>query len=726
MFLAASLSSVTSVGASPFEGEESSRRSSSSHTGAGEKRKATVLGEDIKTPKKTRGDDVSPQEASSQAPLDIAGEVIQDPSLGDFVVLPKEVLGMIFSHLEKPLVMRKVSTATKAIVDTQVPFPVAIENIERYLKGPEKNPQFCIDRPVALTGNSFDLKETKARFPQGTIFKGGDLVLYGVEEFYALPEGATARLYVDTLEQAKTISSKVQGKGVKVEVLALSCEMSWQRYLQKETVRRLNRNQLQALHDNKERLIFLLAFHNGIHYLDAFVQAGIVERIYGAGNVPVDVNKIFSPLDRLGTDIEKYKIFRQLSSNVVGQCLREGVVFDTLLDSLASLPDHKTRVYVTNHLNGMRLDDTHFYRGGSSHFKQLVNFLAMQMTAKKPIQLKAIDTTRLYKSCGIVLSLMIGDCLSKIDQKDAHAILQFLTPSHVNTPFHIHAYLTNVAGGGKLFEKECFEQMLAAFAGFEYPELNYTFDLGYDQHPLYQGELRESLFRVQRQLFQSTSLQQPHNGEDKAKRRQTLIWGAQTLNCLKRLEKYGRSQKTAALSVEEFAHAFKKEDPINQARLQIHVDAFFNAAKEIETLPTLLRGSVMNMITKRLVDLTYDPQKKAPDGKLCVDLAKAFIKAVINAPQEEMTDHLAVHELTNSFVRFFSPIPQMLEQAVAALARITHPKIREDAIKELPQAFTPNLSGRKQALVFLRKFSQKNKVLQSEDRLDLRPSRLEI
>lgn len=134
----------------------------------------------------------------------------------------------------------------------------------------------------------------------------------------------------------------------------------------------------------------------------------------------------------------------------------------------------------------------------------------------------------------------------------------------------------------------------------------------------------------------------------------------------------------------------------------------------------------MNMITKRLVDLTYDPQKKAPDGKLCVDLAKAFIKAVINAPQEEMTDHLAVHELTNSFVRFFSPIPQMLEQAVAALARITHPKIREDAIKELPQAFTPNLSGRKQALVFLRKFSQKNKVLQSEDRLDLRPSRLEI
>ena len=54
MFLAASLSSVMSVGASPFEEEESSRPSSSSHTGADEKRKATGLGEDTKTTKKSK------------------------------------------------------------------------------------------------------------------------------------------------------------------------------------------------------------------------------------------------------------------------------------------------------------------------------------------------------------------------------------------------------------------------------------------------------------------------------------------------------------------------------------------------------------------------------------------------------------------------------------------------------------------------------------------------
>jgi hypothetical protein len=719
MFLAASLSSVMSVGASPFEGEESSCRSSSSHTGAGEKRKATVLGEDTKTPKKTRGDDLSVQEESLQAPLAIAGDVIQDASLGDLVVVPKEVLGMIFSHLENPLVMRKVSTATKAIVDTQVPFPVSIENIARYLKGPEINPHFSMDRPVALKGESLDLRKAKARFPQGTIFKGGNLVLYGVDEFYALPEGATARLFVDTAEQAKTILTKVQGKGVKVEVLALSCELNWEKYLQTETVRRLNPDQLQALHNNKKRLISLVAFNNGVRYLDWFVQAGIVERRYGPGDVPVDVNKIFSPFDRLGTDIEKYNIFRSMSPNIFKQCLRQGFVFDTVLESLASLPDYKTRLYVVSRLNDLVLDDVYFYRGTPNHFKQLVTFLAANMTSERPAPLRTIDISRLYKICGIVPSLMMGESFSKIDPKDASIILQFLTRSHIN------AYWTDVADGKKRFEQNSFEQMLFSLKGFDYSALDHIFALGYDQNPLNQSWMSESLFGVLQELFHSTSLQQPHNGEDKVKRRQTLIWGAQALKGLQHLEKHGRSEKTSALFVKEFSHAFKEENPVNRARPQIHVDAFFNAANEIENLPSLLRGPVMNMITKPLVDLTYDAEKKAPDGKLCVDLAKALIKALINDRQAYITDHLAVHELTNPFVKFFSEEPEMLTDAVAAVARIADPKIREGAIKEVPQAFASNPTGRKKALLFLKKPSKINKALQSENHPDCRPSRLE-
>jgi hypothetical protein len=709
MFLAASLSSVMSVGASPFEEEESSRPSSSSHTGADEKRKATGLGEDTKTTKKSRGKASDTKKVTSETLLAVAGEVMRDPSLGDLVALPKEVLGFVFSKLENPLLMRQVSKATRHIIDTQLAFPVHITKIDRYLKGPEGNRDFAVGRPVALVGVAINLKKEKERFPQGTIFRGGQLAFFGEDELSELPEGARAFVHVDEAAQAKALLARTSGRRISAAPLEKLLEGHWQRYLQTKAVKSLNEDQLQILMNNKKRLIFLTGLKNGVQYLDWFVQAAIlIRRFDAAAGAPMDANRSFELFDRLGTGTEKYKIFSVLKQDLFGTWLSCDFGFDTVMNSLASLPDHKTRMYVASNLgHTMVWSDYDFYMGEPSGFKQLVDFLAADVSGKRAAWLPSMNMPYSYAHYGVGVTFTLADILSKVERTEvARDVYRCLNKKI------IEAYWTGARIGERRFDQESFEAMVLGLADLPSQQLRHAvLALAFGEkrtrkvipHPLL-DELTH--------IFKSQPLQQPQRGIDKPRLRKAWSLGIQILRCWTSLQTEGRSHDSVAHSLRTFVNAFTQADLMGEMGLQessskIHVDALLEAVREVENANTSRRGMIIDLITRTLVDLTYDPEKKAPDGKLCVDLAKALL----NGEQEEITEHLAVHELTKPFVRFFSEEPQMLTDAVAALAKIKDPKIRQGAMNEAAQAFAPDPGGREKALLFLREFSQTTQAL---------------
>ncbi|MFN7365678.1 MAG: hypothetical protein ACK5TR_07045 [Alphaproteobacteria bacterium] len=456
------LATLTSVKASLLESEETNTQAP-----LGTKRKGTGFEDGTKgsriIPRRDLGDIrassvVVAHEEHSQAPLALAGEVIQDPSLGVLAVLPPEVLKMVFSYLEAPLVMREVSSATKAIVDAHVPLPVHIEEIETYLEGPEGNPSFACGRPVSLMGTALNLKKVKDHFPEGTIFRGGTLTLHRAEDIDDLPDGATAYVYVETQAQRSDLLNKGVQAGVEVYVLDEAVESEWQEYLTTNSITRLSDSQRQDLIDNKHRLLFLFCMENGTDYLDLFVQGGIVNADFDA---PVDARRNFEPFDRLGSHAEKIELFSTLTPDFLQAGLELEYVFEAFMEGFASLPDHGTRLHVARNLTpSMMWRFDHFFMEMSRGFDLLVTLLAEDKTGTKAALMSQLNMQKIYDALSDTKeTLNVINCLCKIqNQEVAIQVSQLIKYSLVD------AFTVVDDDDNPTFQSADFEKMLLALA----------------------------------------------------------------------------------------------------------------------------------------------------------------------------------------------------------------------------------------------------------------------
>lgn len=712
VFLAASLSSVMSVGASPFEGQESSRRNSSSHTGAGDKRKATSLGEDSKIPKKTRGDDQCTQEESSQAPMAIAGEVIQDPSLGHLSMLPPEILEIVFSYLPKPFVMREVSTATKAIVENHLALQVSKSCVDNFSRQYEVDPLFFKNVKIALDGWTDNPEELCASFPLGTVFKGGDLRFYGNVPS-SLPQSFWGTVVVETNKEKRDFLTS----NVRPNLGVLSLEEKWTEFLESAFWHTLSPLKRDAILLHKSSFEFLLGLADGQDTLMMLIDKCFEGDGGLSGKSMIDhlAHNFFWVFERLGTTKQKLDVMGAMLPKVLDKDVERGAM-QHALETVATYQDQNARLWIASKIQPymMRLDDP-FYdylNEDGTYFQETLWISAYGLIKSDNKLIEKINIKHLFTK-GVPQTYFgaLVMCLEKLnDLERAKQLAPLITSSFINA-FVKDTPIPN--GTYRLFMEGEFDKALQGLACLKTKKARQSvISLAGVNNMMNEGAYA-ALFE---EMDKNPSFFDLIHRLKLGAQAKMCVRPGVMLSVLKGLAKLKNEKLASQLTStfhSYFIYAFQWKNGASAEHPLACFADLEGAVTELGRVEPALRSRVSSLITKEFLNRLYVGEGDEEKGALAVRVAKALLMV-----EDQTTRNHLCSALTPSFFKALASHeghnPQILNRAISALARIQSPEIRARAITLLGDQGDAQMQGPISAIDFLEMLASKaNEDLQN-------------
>jgi hypothetical protein len=705
MFLAAILSSVMSVEASPFEEEAQENQGTLSV----QDERAIV--KEIKKRKREPSKRASTRKVRKQN-LDthlVLSDVEQitthtensASSLGAFEDLPVEVITHIFSYLKNPLMMRTVSPGTKDIVETYFSLKMPVSRVTSFAGKRREDPIFLKNLRISFEGWVNNPQAILTYFPQGTIFKGGDARFYKSDPLPLLPVGLKGTMVVETNEEKKAFFAK----GVEQEINILSLAEEWQKFLSAPFMTALGPLEREAVLVYQNSLMFLLGLANGQDMLELFIGKCLEKRTI---SFEADIDylaKLSRALGRFGSTKEKLSFFSMIQPRVFDKDVSLNVM-GAALENIANYPDQTTRLQLISKLQPfMTRLDAFFYFGDledtdQSLLQLMLPLLSSDLFQNELMLLQKLNIKQLSKSVGrSSWFFTVVGVLSKLEESErAVQLSRLLTYDFVSA---FAERRTFPGGWSETYHASALEGALKGLAELKTQKTRKAVISLLGSQKIINRNIFPAFFQdVARDSFFADLV---HNLDLKSLSQICKNHKA-TLSVLKGLaalqdEKLSKALvRTLRVSfVEAFRH---KNDHLSHENQLVCFGDLQGAVTELGRVEPALRSRISSLITMDFLNRLYAGEGDGEKGALAMRVAQALFMI----EDQTTRDHL-YNALTPSFFKAIASHEALkldaLNQVISALAKIQGPDIRGRAITLLGDQADAQMQGPISAIDFL-------------------------
>lgn len=694
--LAASLSSIMSAQASPFEGEEQ------------EKQRALSVQTQMTVTKEVKKRKRAPSNKSEkkQARVTRTRESLDEqdnPSLGHLEKLPPEVLALIFSYDDKPLRLRRVSAAFKAIIDTHLPLRLEISTLDGMI------PNFIQGRRVCLEGWVHDLKALKERFPAGTIFKGGNLTSFDIAALSELPPLATGTLVIT--QDPKTDDEKRQfEKNLPVGIEVRWLQSLWGAFMHSPPLARLTPQNLAVLNHNQQNLAFLLGTKNGRTYLEVLASKGIYATLLPNFQLRIE---IVNPLARFGEGVDAQGRVAAVLNALNPEILTRLTYFEELkafLYGFACLPDQGARLKAASALRPeMLLYDSLFFKRedtSPSGFDQLLTFLKDDSEGKRAALMSRLDVHKFYNFDRYAVVFSVLEVLSKrSSMEEAVSLSALMTKNLVN------AFVTQAMNGVRTLNVNDFSKTMEGLASI--PSQNKQKQLLSASRE--RGKIsRTALINYMDTMTKIKKFTPLLQKIDLNKINKACLKDASTtayvLYALLAVDE-GDALHLSKLITQDFLCAFDTEDPLgiktNHAKTRSLRNALSgltlkDALRALAALPTKKREAVVSLMSADLLARTCEPGKNTLRGDHAVNLIADLLDDLLKEKPLKTALSLVTPRFLNLFLKEAGYERDSLKEALRILMSMDNVSTRSKAMGAAYEKFHSQQPETRAVLEFLR------------------------